>query len=121
MSDRYQLRARYIEGWYEMDAQKLLTATTDDFLFDDPKEPEPVTRADLPGYMERWRNRVNNMNEWNLQHYVREDKDGTLTDWHWWELVGTGIAGAAVVKTSNAGVFLERLAYFERNADTVAR
>ena len=114
MPDRFELRALYIEGWYEMDAQKLLSATAEDFLFDDPKEPEPVTRAALPGYMARWLRRVGGANEWHLQNYVREDKDGTLTDWHWWELVGTGIAGAAVVKTSNAGVFLERVAYFER-------
>ncbi len=116
MTDRFELRTRYIDGWYEMDVQKLLSATTPDFLFDDPKEPEPVTRANLPGYMARWQQRVGNANEWNLQHHVREDRDGVLTDWHWWELVGTGISGAAVVKTNDNGVFLEHIAYFERDA-----
>ena len=36
MSDRFELRACYIEGWYEMDGDKLLATTTEDLIFDDP-------------------------------------------------------------------------------------
>ncbi len=105
-----------MEGWYEMDAEKLLSTTTSDFIFDDPAEPAPVTREMLPEYMVRWNTMTSALggaNKWILSHEVREDKDGILTDWEWWEIVGTNLCGAAFVKTSDAGVFLERITYFE--------
>ena len=54
MSKRAQHRARYIEGWNTMDADKLLASVSDDFLFDDPAEPAPITKAALVDYMPRW-------------------------------------------------------------------
>lgn len=117
MSGRFELRARYIAGWYELDADKLLSATTEDFVFDDPAEPAAVPRSGLAGYMLRWNQRANHMNEWILQHEVREDKDGILTDWMWWEVVGTDLCGTGLVKTSDAGVFLERITYFRRRTE----
>jgi hypothetical protein len=53
MSKRTQHRARYIEGWNTMDAEKLLGSVTDDFPFDDPTEPEPITKAMLAAYLPR--------------------------------------------------------------------
>ncbi|MGI9462853.1 MAG: hypothetical protein ACR2OM_02885 [Aestuariivirgaceae bacterium] len=114
MAKRHDLRALYIAGWYEMDVDKLLAATAKDFMFDDPAEPRPVRREDLTGYMQRWLKRTNGCNEWRLSHEVREDKDGVLTDWEWWEVVGTDLNGTAVVTTSDAGVHLERITYFAR-------
>jgi hypothetical protein len=114
LADRFALRAQYIAGWYEMDAEKLVSATRDDFIFDDPAEPAPVSRLGLQEYMWRWQKHAQFKNEWILQHQTREDKDGVLTDWLWWEVVGTKLCGAAVVKTSDAGVFLERIVYFKR-------
>lgn len=118
MSRRFELRARYIEGWYELDAEKLLSSTTDQFIFDDPAEPGPVTREMLPDYMRRWDKKTKAAGatgEWILTHEVREDKDSILTDWEWWEVVGTDIGGAAFVKTSDEGVYLERITYFKRD------
>lgn len=117
MSKRFELRARYISGWYEMDAEKLLSATGEDFVFDDPAERAPVTKAGLRDYMARWLQRANNMNEWLLSHEVREDKNGILTDWLWYEVVGTDLRGSGLVKTSDEGVFLERITYFKRDAE----
>lgn len=57
MSKRVHLRARYIEAWNTMDAEKLLASVTDDFLFDDPTEPEPITKATLAAYMADGRRR----------------------------------------------------------------
>jgi hypothetical protein len=117
MANRFELRATYIEGWYELDSAKLLGSTSDDFIFDDPDEPESVTRILLPEYMERWDRKTRaagSTNKWQLEDEVRQDRDGVLTDWEWWQVVGTDMQGMAIVKTSDAGVFLERITYFRR-------
>ena len=54
MSKRRAHRARYIEGWNSMDAEKLLASVTEDFVFDDPADPAPITKAALAAYMPRW-------------------------------------------------------------------
>ena len=117
MTTRFELRTRYIEGWYELDADKLMSSTSQDFIFDDPAEPEPVIRELLPDYMIRWAKRTRSLgatNVWNLSDEVRQDSDGILTDWEWWELVGTDLRGMAIVKTRDDGVFFERITYFDR-------
>jgi hypothetical protein len=114
MTKRAELRAQYIAGWYEKDAAKLVQSTRADFQFDDPAEPAPVAREGLAAFMTRWDAHAGGHNDWILRDEVRQDKDGILTDWMWWAVVGTDLTGAAVVKTSDEGVFLERIAYFTR-------
>ncbi len=117
MPSRIELRERYIQGWHDMDAELLLAATTHDFIFDDPAEPEPVTRDILVDYMQRWDRRARTaggINEWHLTHETRTDNNGILTDWEWWEVIGTELQGAAVVLTNDNVVFLERITYFDR-------
>jgi len=116
-SKRVELRESYMQGWYQMDIDRLMASTAPDFIFDDPAEPEPVTRATLPQYMLRWDARVRNLgggNEWRLTHESRIDANGLLTDWEWWQIVGIDLQGAAVVVTGNHGVQLERITYFDR-------
>jgi len=118
MSKRSEIRTRYMQGWYNLDADLLLETTSPEFVFDDPVEPEPVTRAMLVDYMHRWDARTRGLgssNEWILSNEVREDNDGILTDWEWWELAGTSLHGAAIVKTSDKGVLFERITYFDRS------
>jgi hypothetical protein len=117
MSKRLELRERYIQGWYQLDAELLLSATAMDFIFDDPLEPEPVNRAMLTAYMHRWERRMRALggdNQWVLTHQTRQDRDGILIYWEWWEVSGTSLQGAAVVLTGDAGVLLERITYFDR-------
>lgn len=100
-----------------MDTGLLLAATATDFVFEDPAEPGPVTRAMLTDYMQRWDSRARaagSDNQWILSHETRADNDGILTDWEWWEVIGTELQGAAVVLTNDSGVFLERITYFDR-------
>jgi hypothetical protein len=114
---RVSLRESYMQAWYQMDAAQLLATTAPDFIFDDPFEPEPVTRDMLPGYMLRWDQRTRELgsnNQWKLTHELRQDKNGILTDWEWWEVLDTSLQGAAVVLTGNDGVLLERITYFDR-------
>jgi len=118
-SKRADKRELYLQGWYQMDAEMLLSSTAPDFVFDDPAEPEPVTRDGLRGYMQRWDSRARAAggdNQWLLTHKLRCDENGILTDWEWWQLVGTDLQGAAVVLTVDEGVVLERITYFDRTS-----
>ncbi len=111
------MRKTYIQGWYELDGDKLLQATREDFRFEDPAEPVSINREGLVDYMlrwDRWARAAGAHNQWKLTDEVRQDRNGILTDWEWWELIGTDLCGAALVKTGNEGVFLERITYFDR-------
>ena len=100
-----------------MDAEQLLATTSEEFIFDDSFEAQPVTREQLPDYMLRWDQRSRELggnNQRRITHHIRQDKDGILTDWEWWELLDTSLQGAAIVLTGNEGVLLERITYFDR-------
>ena len=117
MADRHEHRRCYIEGWYELDAEKLLRSVSDGFVFDDPAEAVPITKSTLAQYVNDWTARVNAAGatgEWELSDVVNVDANGVLICWEWWKVVGTTLEGAAVVKTSDQGVFCERIVYFER-------
>ncbi|MFT5220095.1 MAG: hypothetical protein ACI9LO_001013 [Planctomycetota bacterium] len=115
-SKRIQLREQYMQGWYKMDPDLLVAATAVDFRFEDPAEPLPIDRSMLPEYMLRWKQRTEALgsnNQWRLSYETRQDSKGVLTDWEWWELIDTDLQGAAIVLTTDNGVLLERITYFE--------
>jgi len=117
MSKRVEFRERYLRGWYRMDAELLMSSVAPGFIFDDPVEPEPITRAMLVAYMQSWDSRMRDAggnNQWTLTHESRADENGLLIDWEWWQVDGTDLQGAAVVLTSEDGVLLERITYFDR-------
>lgn len=98
-----------------MDAAKILASVTDGFVFDDPAEPEPVTKETLVDYMPVWPKKAEALGaafEFDMIDKVVQDKDGVLLEWYWWRLVGTDVEGSAVVKTSDDGVMSERLTYY---------
>ena len=114
---RIALREDYIQGWYRLDIDLLLATTAPNFTFDDPAEPAAVERDDLGDYMQRWDRRMRALggtNQWRLTHELRRDENGILTDWEWWEVVGTSVQGSALVLTGDDGVLLERITYFDR-------
>ncbi len=118
MSRRIELREAYMRGWYELNSDLLIESTAAEFFFDDPVETDPVKRKDLAEYMWRWEQRARargGNNQWTLSLESRQDEDGILTDWEWWELDKANLCGVAVVQTSDAGVLFERITYFDRN------
>ena len=115
MSPRERHRARYIEGWNTMDGAKLLASVSDDFLFDDPADPAPISKAGLIAYMPVWPARAEALGAriaFEIVNKVVRDQDGRLLEWYWWTLAGTSVEGAAVIETSDSGVVSERLSYF---------
>jgi hypothetical protein len=115
MSRRARLRALYIEGWETMDAEKLVSAVADGFEFDDPADPEPVTKATLVDYMPRWPEKAETLGgafAFEITDKVVQDEDGVLLEWYWWRLAGTDVEGTAVIKTTDEGVVSERLTYY---------
>lgn len=82
------------------------------FQFNDPAEPAPGARDGLAACTTRWDGHPGGPDDWILQDEVRQAKDGILTDWMWWAVVGTDLTGAALVMTSHEGVFLERITHF---------
>jgi hypothetical protein len=114
MSERERHRARYIEGWNTMDAEKLLSSVADGFLFDDPADPAPITKAELAGYMPRWPEKARALGAafaFEMTDRVVQDDGEVLLEWYWWRLIGTEVEGSAVIKTSDEGVLSERLTY----------
>ena len=98
-----------------MDAALLLASITDDFVFDDPTDPEPITKATVADYMPVWPNKAAELGadfEFDIIDKVVQDHEGILLEWYWWRLVGTDVEGTAVIKTSDDGVFSERLTYY---------
>lgn len=115
MSKRAEHRDCYIEGWNTMDAGKVLRSVTDDFIFDDPADPAPITKAELPAYMPRWPEKAGLLGasfDFEMVDKVVRDEGGVLLEWYWWRLTGTDVEGSAVIKTSDQGVMWERLTYY---------
>jgi hypothetical protein len=115
MSKRAELRAQYIEAWETMDAEKLVSAVAEGFEFDDPADPEPITKSKLARYMPIWPEKAKALGgefRFEIADKVVRDQDGVLLEWYWWRLVGTAVEGAAVIKTTDEGVVSERLSYY---------
>jgi hypothetical protein len=68
--------------------------------------------------MLRWDRRVRALggdNRWTLTHELREDHEGTLTDWEWWRVGGCNLQGTALILTNDKGVLFEGITYFDRD------
>jgi hypothetical protein len=115
MSKRSRHRARYIEAWDTMDAEMLLASVAEGFVFDDPADPAPVTKATLVAYMPVWPARAEALGTrfaFEMTDKVVRDEGGILTEWYWWRLAGTEVEGTALIRTGDEGVLRERLTYF---------
>jgi len=108
----------YKEGWRRGDAQMIVEATTDDFIYDHPIDGR-ITKADLGPYLERlfaeYEPLPGSDGEGRFEAHSEEvtlEKDGEVTAWNWWATAKA--EGAALKKARPDGVFLERLTYFAR-------
>ncbi len=84
MSERTNNRSDYGEGWDTWNADLLVSSLADNFVFDDPAMPEPVTKANMAGYMRGWKDRVKQLGgtgEIGSRDRVTIDADGAIVSW----------------------------------------
>ena len=115
MSDRVKNRSDYEEGWDTWNIELLMSTLAEDFVFDDPALPEPVTKAHMPDYIKGWADRVKQLGgtgEIESTERVTVDEDGAIVAWNWWSFVGTKYEGSAVTRTTDQGVQYERITYY---------
>ena len=120
MSERTEKRSDYGEGWDTWNADLLVSSLMEDFIFDDPAMPEPVTKANMADYMRGWKDRVKQLGgtgEIGSRDRVTVDEDGAIVSWHWWTFVGTDYEGSAVTRTNDEGVQYERSTYYPNTPD----
>ncbi len=116
MTKRHDLRAIYIDGWNTMDAEKLVSSVSEDFVFGDPCEPELIGKSQLAHFMPVWPEKLRKLGgsfDFEMVDRVVSDQDGWLTEWYWWRVPGLKLEGSALIKTTDRGVALEKFGYFK--------
>lgn len=108
----------YARGWINGDAEAILGATTDAFVFDDPNGG-PIAKADFAAYFAQLKETVDGLrggtpqeNFMDLTEVVANEAADVLTAWCWWSIPGTGVQGSGLLKVSDDGVVSERITYY---------
>jgi len=112
----------FLEGWRKGDAEMLLGATADDFVYDDPIDGR-FTKAEFAVYVEGLFSGGESASGAKagedfetITDQVREVKDGEETLLGWWKTPTE--EGASLVKAGPDGVHSEKLAYYSRPASS---
>jgi hypothetical protein len=107
----------YKEGWEKGDAEMILGAVADDFVYDDPINGR-LTKAEFASYLEQElggegaaSSDADEQFE-TISDMVVQEKDGEETAWAWWKTASE--EGAELVKSGPDGVHLDKLAYYTR-------
>jgi hypothetical protein len=110
----------YLKGWELGDGALSLSVTADSFCYDDPNSGR-IARDDFVEFVEDFKSAAVEMGgepDANpfLQYsdVVIRDDELPATVWCWWQAVGTGLQGCALVKVGSEGVLHEKIAYFSR-------
>ena len=111
---------RYAEGWSKGDAELVLQAITDDYILDDPNAGR-ISKAMFSDYLDGMKQKAKTLCHGSLpEPFMRltevltsEDNEVT-TAWCAWEIPGTNIKGAGLIKVNSSGVFSEVLSYYAK-------
>lgn len=110
----------YAEGWTNGDAELILQSVTDDYVFDDPNVGT-ITKAGFVEYLENMKTSIKEQCNGNLptpfmqlSEVVTNEHDGNLTAWCWWEIPGTDVKGAGLIKVEPKGVYSEIITYYAK-------
>jgi hypothetical protein len=103
----------WLEGWRRGDAQMILSAITDDFVYEDPVDGR-FTRPEFEAYLTEILQTGSPAGGFEaIDDVVTIEKDGEELTWGWWTtLTEPGQEGAGLVKARPDGVYLERVTYF---------
>ena len=102
-----------LEGWRKGDAQLILSAITDDFVYEDPVDGR-FTRREFEAYLSEMLEAGSPPGGFEaITDVVTVEKDGEETTWGWWKTQTDPVQeGAGLVKARPDGVYLERVTYF---------
>ena len=110
----------YAEGWTKGDADIILGAVTEDFVFDDPNSGQ-IPKSEFKSYMEDLKGTVDSLRGgqpaeqfMELTEVVTQESEGVITAWCWWAIPGTEIQGSGLLKVSSEGVMSERITYYTK-------
>ncbi|MFT5221116.1 MAG: hypothetical protein ACI9LO_001558 [Planctomycetota bacterium] len=115
-----QIIDTYLKGWEQGDGALSLTVTAPRFHYDDP-DTGRIMRADFVSFVEDFKAAAVAMGgEVDAKPFLRYSdvviKDDTLpaTVWCWWQAIGTGLQGCALIKVDASGILHEKIAYFSK-------
>jgi hypothetical protein len=102
----------WLEGWRRGDAQMVLSAVTEDFVYEDAVDGR-FTKAEFAVYLEELFATESTPEGFEtITDIVRDERDGEETTWGWWRTLATPAEGAGLVKARADGVYVERVAYY---------
>jgi hypothetical protein len=106
----------WFEGWRRGDAEMVLGAVTDDFVYDDPIDGR-MAKGEFGAYLaellssdDESSSETANEGFEAISDVVVQEKDGEETAWGWWKAPPQ--EGAGLVKARPDGVYLEKVAYY---------
>ncbi len=109
--------ANYAAGWSQGDAAKIIGASAPDLVLDDPNAGR-ITLDGLADYVAGLTAAVAQLRggaEYDklmeMTDVVIRDSEMPVTVWAWFQVPGTPLAGAAVMKFDDRGALEERIAY----------
>lgn len=113
----------YAEGWTKGDANTILQALSDDYIFDDPNDGK-ITKSEFTEYLAGMKETVRSVLDGNLpepflelSEVVTQEDGGEITAWAWWTVPGTEIKGSGLIKVGAEGVRSEVITYYTKLPD----
>ena len=113
----------YAEGWTNGDANTIINAVSDDYIFDDPNAGK-ITKSEFADYLEGMKETARSLLDGNLpepflaiSEVVTQENDGNIDAWVWWAVPGTEIKGGGLIKVGAEGVSSEVITYYTKLPD----
>lgn len=111
---------KYAQGWSAGEADTILSAVAEEFVFDDPNAGR-ISKADLKDYLGGLKATVAGIRGadfqgplMDLSEVVTQEEEGVITAWCWWAIPGTELKGAGLIKAGADGVISERITYYAK-------
>jgi ketosteroid isomerase-like protein len=116
MPKRHEILSRWVEACRAMEPAKALEYAAPDFVFLDGALSEPVTREGFVDYLLGWESRmraIGGTGRFEVTDEAMQDVDGVLLKYGWWRFTGTDVQGASLLKATDEGVTVAKLAYYK--------
>lgn len=111
---------KYAEGWIKGDPDTVISSLADDYVLDDPSAGQ-ISKAGFRDYFKEVKAMVDSTGGggapfMEITELVTSEKDGVLTAWAWWKILGTPMEGGGLIKVTDSGAISERLTNYAKPA-----